>query len=185
MEDEKIIELYWNRDSEALRQINQKYGAFCYNIAHNILEKEEDAKECVNDTWFKIWMTIPPERPKFLQVFLGKITRRLSLERYQRSRAARRGGNAADAIYKELEECTLGGSSDRQVDAAVIADAVSRFLAELPHDDRIIFVRRYWFADSARQIASRYDMSESWIRFVLRQSREKLKVFLEKEGITI
>ncbi len=185
MEDEKIIELYWQRDEEALRQTNQKYGSFCYYIAHNILKNEEDSKECVNDTWFKTWLVIPPKRPAFLQAFLGKITRNLSLDRYRKNRAAKRGGGVMEVIYEELEECIADGGTDSQTDSMVITDAVSRFLQEISHDARIIFVRRYWYADSIDQIVERYGMSESKVKSSLMRSRNRLKKFLEKEGIVV
>lgn len=186
MEDEKIIELYWKRDEEALKQTNLKYGSFCYYIANNILNDEEDSKECVNDTWFKTWMVIPPKRPEFFQAFLGKITKNLSLDRYRKRRASKRGGGTMDVIYGELEECIAAvGTQDAQTDSIVITDTVRRFLSDLSHDARIIFVRRYWYADSVGQIAQRYGMSESKIKSSLMRSRNKLKVFLEEEGILI
>ena len=185
MEDEKIIRLFWERDEEALKQTNLKYGSFCYSIAQNILKIEEDAKECVNDTWFKVWMAIPPGRPQCLQAFLGKITRNLSLDRYRKSRARKRGGGSGNAVYEELEECIGGQGADAQTDAMIITDAVTCFLKGLPHDARIIFVRRYWFADSIAQIAARYGMTESKVKSALMRSRNKLKVFLEKEGIVV
>ena len=186
MEDEKIIELYWKRDEEAVKQTNLKYGSFCYCIAKNLLKNEEDSKECVNDTWFKTWLVIPPKRPEFLQAFLGKITRNLSLDRYRKSHASKRGGGNMEVIYEELKECIAGPETqDSQTDTIVITDAVSRFLSGLSKDARIIFVRRYWYADSVGQIAQRFGMSESKVKSSLMRSRNKLKAFLEKEGITV
>ena len=186
MEDEKIIELYWQRNEEALRQTNQKYGSFCYYIAHNILKDEEDFEECVNDTWFKTWTVIPPKRPEFFQAFLAKITRNLSLDRYRKKYASKRGGRTMDVIYEELEECIAdSGTEDTRTDTIVITDAISQFLRNISKDARIIFVRRYWYADSVTQIAERYGMSESKVKSSLMRSRNKLKVFLEKEGIVV
>ncbi len=185
MEDEKIIELYWNRDEEAVKQTSLKYGTFCYCIAHNILKNEEDSKECVNDTWFRAWLAIPPKRPKFFQAFLGKITRNISIDRYRASRASKRRGNMVDLIYEELEECISDRVADDQTDSIVITDAIGRFLKELSHDARIIFVRRYWYADSIEQIAGRYGMSESKVKSALMRSRNKLKSFLKEEGIAV
>ena len=186
MEDEKIIELYWQRNEEALRQTNLKYGTFCYYIAHNILKNEEDSKECVNVTWCKSWTVIPPQRPELLQALLGKITRNLSLDGYRKSRASKRGGAGMDLIYEELEECISDFSSEEtRTDTIVITDAISQFLAGLSKDARIIFVRRYWYADSIQQIAERFEMTESKIKSSLMRSRNKLKAFLEKEGIII
>ena len=186
MEDEKIIELYGQRDEEALRQTNLKYGSFCYYIAHNILKDDEDSKECVNDTWFKTWMVIPPKRPEFFQAFLGKITRNLSLDRYRKSHASKRGGGSVDVIYEELKECIADHTSEEaRTDTIVITDALGRFLREISKDARIIFVRRYWYADSVAQIAKYYGMSESKVKSSLMRSRNKLQAFLEKEGITV
>ena len=186
MEDERIIELYWRRDEDAVRQTNQKYGPYCYRIAHNILKNEEDSKECVNDTWFKAWTVIPPQRPDFFQAFLGRITRNLSLDRYRRTRASKRGGGSMDVIYEELAECIAdAGTEESRTDTIVITDAVTQFLTGLSKDARIIFVRRYWYADSVSQIAQHYGMSESKVKSSLMRSRNKLKAFLEKEGIAV
>lgn len=186
MEDEKIIELYWQRDEEALRQTNQKYGSFCYYIAHNILKDDEDSKECVNDTWFKTWTVIPPKRPEYFQAFLGKITRNLSLDRYRKNHASKRGGGSMDVIYEELKECIADRTCEEaRTDTIVITDALGKFLKEISKDARIIFVRRYWYADSVAQIAERFGMSESKVKSSLMRSRNRLKAFLEKEGITV
>lgn len=186
MEDEKIIELYWQRDEEALRQTNSKYGSFCYYIAHNILKDEEDSKECVNDTWFKAWTVIPPKRPAFFQAFLGKITRNLSLDRYRKNHASKRGGGSMDVIYDELEECIAGnGTEEDRTDTIVLAEALGAFLRGLSKDARVIFVRRYWYADSVSEIAENYGMSQSKVKSSLMRSRNRLKAFLEKEGIIV
>lgn len=186
MEDEKIIELYWQRDEEALRQTNQKYGSFCYYVAHNILKDDEDSKECVNDTWFKTWTVIPPKRPEYFQAFLGKITRNLSLDRYRKNHASKRGGGSMDVIYEELKECIADRTCEEaRTDTIAITDALGKFLKEISKDARIIFVRRYWYADSVAQIAERYGMSESKVKSSLMRSRNRLKAFLEKEGITV
>ncbi len=185
MEDEKIIELYWNRDEEALIQTNLKYGSYCYSIAYNILKNEEDGKECVNDTWFKVWTAIPPKRPSLFQAFLGKITRNLSLDRYRKSHSYKRGGKNLTLVYEELEECIGKNGADESIDTMIITDAITNFLTQLSHDARVIFVRRYWYADSIQQIAKRYALSESKVKSALMRSRNKLKDFLEKEGITV
>lgn len=185
MEDEKIIELYWKRDEEALTQTNLKYGSYCYYIAYNILKDEEDCKECVNDTWFKAWITIPPKRPSLFRAFLGKITRNLSLDRYRKSHSYKRGGGNLALVYEELEECIGKNGADERIDAIIITDAITSFLAQLSHDSRVIFVRRYWYADSIEQIAKRYAVSESKVKSALMRSRKKLKDYLEKEGIMV
>ena len=186
MEDVSIVNLYWARSENAISETSKKYGNYCYSIAYNILGNVEDADESVNDTYLDAWNNIPPHRPSILSTFLGKITRNLSLDRYRKSRASKRGGGSIDVIYEELEECISDfGTEDTRTDTIVITDAISRFLTELSKDARIIFVRRYWYADSVRQIAQHYRMSESKVKSSLMRSRGKLKAFLEKEGIVV
>lgn len=185
MEDDKIIELYWNRNEEAIRLTSEKYGAFCYHIAHNILRDAEDAGECVNDTWFRAWTVIPPNRPRYLQAFLGKITRNLSLDRYRKNRADKRGGGTVEVLYDELEECISDSRQEIRAEDFLIAEVLEDFLESLAHDARIIFVRRYWYMDSIEQISNRYNMTQSKVKSSLMRSRGILRQLLEKEGITL
>ena len=152
MEDEKIIELYWERDEAAIQETDLKYHPYCGAIAIRILEDREDAEECVNDTWLHAWNAIPPERPGILSAFLGRITRNLSIDRYRVKHASRRRSNL-EAVDLELADLEGRYHLDEQIEDRVIARAISDFLRSTDTFSRILFVRRYWYLESIRDIA--------------------------------
>lgn len=183
MEDKQIIELYWKRDQSAITQTEQKYGGYCRRIANNILSNWEDCEECINDTWFRAWNAMPEERPYMLGAFLGAITRNLSLDRYRRKYAARRGSGEVPYIFDELRDCIGGEDPTAYVELAELVDALNRFLLRLNEEGRVMFVRRYWYMDSIETIAKRLGVSESKVKSSLFRSRKKLHKFLEKESL--
>ena len=186
MEDEAIIDLYWQRDEEALRQSDKKYGAFCRQIALRIVGILEDAEECVNDTWLRAWEAMPPSRPCPLRAFLGRITRNLSLDRYRAGRAQKRGGGTMDVLLEELTHCLPSTESvEGQYDANETAAVIHRFLAELPPEKRQMFLRRYWFGDSVEEIAGRFAMRPGTVKSSLHRLRQRLRETLEKEGVAV
>lgn len=186
MDDQKIVELYWQRDQTAIAETQTKYGAYCYAIAAHILGNHEDAVECENDTYFHAWNSMPPNKPERLSTFLAMITRRLSLDKWRKKYAAKRGGDVLICSLNELEECI---PSDKTVDDAMsdryLADIISRFLQSLPETDGNIFLRRYWYFDPIKDIAARYHFSESKVKMILLRTRQKLRARLEKEGVFI
>lgn len=182
MEDQAIIELYWARDEQAIRETEQKYGAYCRSIAHGILRSRQDAEECVNDTWLRAWNAIPPQRPFVLRAFLGKITRNLSLQVWERTRAQKRGGGQLPLVLEELEDCFSDGP-ELLLEAAELSRLLDRFVHTLPEKDRCVFVRRYWYFDPVEEIARRYRMASGSVKSSLHRSRNKLKACLEKEGM--
>ncbi|MCC8064366.1 MAG: sigma-70 family RNA polymerase sigma factor [Clostridiales bacterium] len=184
MEDEQIVALYWARDEAALTESDRKYGAYCQSIAWNVLRSREDADECVNDTWLHAWNAMPPEKPDILSAFLGRITRNLSLDRYRRRHAAKRGGGL-EAIDLELDDCSAGTGLDSHLDAIAVAEAITTFLRASDQATRVIFLRRYWYADSIPEIAQRYHISESKVKSLLYRSRKRLRRYLEEEGIAV
>ncbi len=184
MEDEQIVALYWARDEAALTESDRKYGAYCQSIAWNVLRSREDADECVNDTWLRAWNAMPPEKPDILSAFLGRITRNLSLDRYRRLHAAKRGGGL-EVIDLELDDCSAGPGLDSHLDAIATAEAISAFLRASDQTTRVIFLRRYWYADSIQEIARRYHISESKVKSLLYRSRKRLRRYLEEEGISV
>ena len=159
MEDKRIIELYWMRSEDAISQTASKYGAYCRSIAWNILYDHEDTEECVNDTWLRSWDTIPPQRPKVLQTFLGKITRNLSLDLW-RSNHARKRDSGVLLTLEELEECVPCGNGNISEDLA-IRDALNGFLRILKPEHRKVFLRRYWYLSPVKEIAEDNGISES------------------------
>ena len=185
MEDNKIIELYWERSQTAITETQNKYGRYCHYIAYNILYSNEDSEECVNDTYLRAWDSMPPHRPERLSAFLGKITRNLALDRYDRSRAQKRSSNVEVALG-ELEECIPDARGELSaVDEIVLKDAINGFLASLPVRTRKVFVRRYWYLSTVKDIACDLDMSESNVKVLLLRTRQRFKSYLEKEGVVI
>ena len=186
MDDNMIIDLYWARSESAINETALKYGNYCLKIAMNILQNQEDSDECVNDTYLRAWNAIPPQRPTIFPSFLGKITRNLSLNKYRKQRTKKRGGYEVALLLDELEDCIPSGRSvEAEYEAGVIAKTIDSFLYSIDAESRIVFVRRYWYVDSIRSIAARFQMNESKVKSMLFRTRNKLKIYLEKEGMTI
>ena len=185
MEDEKIIDLYWDRDQSAILKTEEKYGSYCHRIAWNILYNKEDCEECINDTWMRAWNAMPTERPNILSAFLGAITRNLSLDRYRKQHAKKRGEGEVAFVFDELQDCLMAEGPEQQMDANLLVDALNRFLERMEKENRIIFVRRYWYMDSIDAIAKRFSISESKVKSSLFRSRNKLRDYLQQEGFSI
>ena len=186
MNDTEIVELYWKRDEAAIAATAEVYGNYCYSVAYRLLQCSEDAQECVNDTYWKAWLSIPPHRPNRLATYLGKITRNLSLDRLKRLSAQKRGNGQLDLVLTELEN-TIPASTDTEqiVDELVLTDAINQFLRQQPRTERNIFVGRYWHLYSIADLAQAYGMRESKVTSLLFRMRKKLKYHLEKEGISV
>lgn len=185
MNDLKIIQLYWERSEKAITATAEKYGRYCHYIAYNILQNHEDTEECVNDTWLNTWNTIPPQRPRRLQVFLGRITRNLSLNLFEKRTAEKRGGGEITLILDELAECIPAEQSDHIVNELAFKDLLDRFLDTLPAEACKLFVRRYWYMCPIRELAREFHISESKITVSLFRTRKKFQSYLEKEGVTL
>lgn len=183
MEDSRIVALYWQRDADAIKETENKYGAYCFSIADNILHSKEDAEECVNDTWLKAWNAIPPKRPGKLQLFVARITRNLSFNRYKARSAEKRGGGEMPLVLDELSECVADNITVEQTYAAkALSECIRLFVRTLPERDGNVFVRRYFFTESVSEIAKKYALTESNVMVILSRTRKKLKTHLTKEG---
>lgn len=181
--DERIVELYWQRSEFAVSATADKYGDYCSYIAYNILYSREDAEECVNDTYLDAWNSMPPHRPVILSTFLGKITRRISLDRWRRKHAEKRGGGEMELVFDELEDCIAdGGNAESAVERREMARIIGEFLDALPAVERRIFLRRYWYMDSIAGIAQDFNFTESKTTSILYRTRQKLRAKLESEG---
>ena len=186
MEDSRIVELFWRRDERAIEETRKKYEKYCYVIAHNILGIREDAEETVNDAYAGAWNAMPPHRPDSLSAFLGKITRRLSLKKLREKNAAKRGEGQIPAALDELEECIPDScTAEERGNVLELAEILNDFLAGLPVDQRRVFVCRYWYFDSIRDIASRFGFTQSKVKMMLKRTREKLSERLKKEEVYI
>lgn len=184
MDDSQIVALYWERNENAIDATAAKYGRYCYTIAYNILSNREDADESVNDTYLSAWERIPPHRPSVLSTFLGKITRRISLNRWRKQTRAKRGGGEMPLALEELSECIPSHTSTEMiVEQKELTQAINSFLESLPQTERDIFVSRYWFLASVKDICANFNFTESKIKSMLFRTREKLKNHLKKEGL--
>ena len=184
MEDEKILDLFWNREEAAIRETDAAYGRRLYGLANNILRSFQDAEECVNDTYLRTWDAIPPRRPGHFFGFLAAICRNLSLNRLDWREAAKRKAEVV-ALTEEMQQCIPDPGGDRQLEGKELGRVLNAFLASLPRESRMIFVRRYWYVDTVTQIAERYGISESKVKMRLSRTREKLRAYLEKEGVAV
>ena len=185
MEDQQILDLYFARSESAITETDRKYGRYCHSIAYNILEDHEDAKEIVNDTYLKAWNTIPPNRPDPLKPYVGMISRHLSLDRYEEYHTQKRGGQVS-LVLEELAECIPDNDSREDIGESVaLKDALAKFIRSLPDKTQMIFLRRYWYASSAAEIAEEYGMRENSVNVLLHRTRKKLKDHLQKEGFDL
>ena len=179
MEDAKIVQLYWDRNEQAIPATADKYGNYCNSIAKNILGNHEDAEECVNDTYLNAWSSMPPHRPNILSTFLGKITRNLSIKRYKHNTADKRGGGQATVVLDEIAEFVSDTDSvEQEVDRKELVKAIDTFLSTLSAEKRGIFLRRYWHFDNVSDIASRFGMTENNVSVTLNRLRLKLHNYL-------
>ncbi len=186
MNDEEIIELYWQRSEKAITETKNKYEHYCHRIAFNILHNEEDCEECVNDTYLKAWETIPPSRPNTLSVFLGTITKNLSINKYKYYKAEKRGMGQTAVALEELAECISGEDNISQmIENDSLTDILNHFLEKLKPKTRKIFMRRYWYLSSIKEIARDFGMTESSVKMKLQRARVELRRILEKEGIVL
>jgi len=183
MDDNAIIDLYFARDQQAIQATAQAYSAYCTSIARRILDDQGAAEECVNDAWLKCWQSIPPQRPRSLKSFAGRVVRNLALSALRSENAQKRGGGQVQLALDELSEVVSGadtpeGALDRQAFRA----ALDGFLASLPERNRNLFLRRYWYLDSVEALAKRFSMSRTQVTTTLHRLRQKLRVHLQQEG---
>ena len=181
-----IIDLYFNRNEKAVDETAKKYGNYCFTISKNILKNEGDAQECVNDTYLKAWNNIPPTKPSKLKVFLGRITRNLSLDRYKFSRTKKREGSEFELLLTELEECISSNLTvENEFDSNHVVEIINEWLLSQGAENRNLFVRRYWHAESIKDLVANYQMSESKVKSILFRMRKSLKNHLMEEGVEL
>lgn len=184
LDQNHMIDLYFARSEEAISQTAAYYGAYCKTIAGSILNCDEDIEECVNDTYLQAWNSIPPARPYSLKAYLAKITRNLAIHRREKERAEKRGGGEIPLVLSELAECIPDPASiEDGFSQNALADALNRFLDGISKEKRIVFLRRYWYNASVKEIARDLGMTEAKVKTILHRTRGELRLALEKEGI--
>lgn len=186
MEDEKIISLYKERSESAISETDKKYGVRCRSTAYNILQNREDSEECANDTYMKLWNAIPPQEPSPLAAFIYRIVRNLALDRVKAALRKRRAGENYTDVYNEISDCIPSGENvAKSVEDKELTALIDRFLDTLSREKRTMFLMRYWNFSTSADIAKRLCLSESKVRVTLMRTREKLREYLEKEGVDI
>ncbi|MBP5266044.1 MAG: sigma-70 family RNA polymerase sigma factor [Lachnospiraceae bacterium] len=182
MKDEEIIELFFRRNERAIRETNAKYGKYCHSIAFHILNNSADAEECVSDTLFRAWNSIPPTRPTVFQMYLGKIVRNIAFNKYEALRALKRGGGTVAEVLEELEECIPDGNDVEQtVIAKELEQIIRAFVNKLPKREAYVFASRYFYTESIDEIAKKYGMTKNNVNVMLSRMRKRLKDYLVKE----
>ncbi|MBQ9080240.1 MAG: sigma-70 family RNA polymerase sigma factor [Clostridia bacterium] len=183
MEDYKILDLFWSRNEQAITESKNKYGTLICSIAFNILRNRQDTEECENDTYIGAWNTIPPTRPQKLSAYLAKLSRNIAITKFRANNTKKRGGGEVAASLHELDECIPDQSQDKALAAEQLSSILNEFLASLSQNERQIFMRRYWKCDAIGGIAKHLGCSSSKVKMTLLRTREKLRKFLEQEGI--
>lgn len=183
MTDEEILSLYFRREEQAIRETSDRYSACCYTVANRILQSPEDSEECVNETWLRAWKTIPPAYPHNLKAYLTSITRNLAFNIRRSRKALRRGSGEISAVLEELSECVAAdGTPEEDLIQRELGQTINAFLDTLPERDRDVFLRRYYYVESHREIAQRYRLRENTVAVILTRVRKKLKQHLIREG---
>ena len=180
MEDEKIIALYWDRDQNAIRETDRKYGGYCGAIIRRILGDGRDGEECLSDTWLGAWNAMPPQRPAVLPPFLGRIARNIALDRYSYNTAGKRGG--FETVLEELGECVSSTPIEETVELHQLGEAISAYLDTVSAEARRMFLRRYWYCDSVADIAKRCGCTQGKVKSLLFRTRKGLRDYLIREG---
>ena len=184
MDDKKIIDLYFQRDETAIMETDKSYGRKLHSISEHILRNYHDAQECVNDTYYRSWNSIPPQIPKYLFAYLASICRLLSLNKLDWNTALKRNAEIISLTH-ELELCIPDKIMDSKFESRELRRILNSFLGTLTAESRAVFLRRYWYADSVSEIADHFGYSESKVKMQLSRTRKKLKNYLAKEGMTI
>ena len=184
MEDAEIVDLYWQRDQQAIAETDKKYGAYCQHIAYAVCSDRLDAEECVNDTWLRAWGAMPDKRPTVLATFLGKITRNLAINRFQRKTRKKRGGGETELALEELEDCIPAALDvERRYELQEFRQAIGRFVSGLSEPEQKVFVARYWYLSPVEEIARRLQISSSKTKSMLFRLRNRLRLYLKEEDL--
>ena len=184
MDDKQIVALYFDRNEQAIAETEIKYGKYCYAIAIGVLSMHEDAEESVNDTWIDAWNSMPPHRPSILSTFLGKITRRIAIDKWRHRTAEKRGGGEIPLVLDELEDCIAHDSDvEKTLEKQRLEEVINRFVHKLPEKDQKVFLCRYFYMDSIESICRQFGFSESKVKSILHRTREKLRRVLREEEL--
>lgn len=180
MEDKRIIELFWKRDKQAIQEVERAYTPLLYQIAKNITSSDEDAEECVNDTYLRLWNNIPPECPASLRNYAARIVRNLAIDVYRKNQSR---GKGCEMVFIEEEADSVFGEIDSSYDTIELKEIINTFLEQLDEKNRGLFVCRYWQAESIKELSRHFHMRESAVKMRLSRTRDRFRNYLEKEGV--
>lgn len=183
MNDETIVREFLDRNEDAVAESKKRYGTYCLCIAENILHDKADAEECLNDALLAAWNSIPPQRPKNLKTYLGKLVREVAIDRWRKNRAQKRNADGMILSLDELEEMVGESAVEEAVEVEELSRKISDFLRSLRETERNVFVRRYWFYDPIEKICERYGFGKGKVVMMLKRTRDKLAEYLKKEGL--
>ena len=185
MDDIQIIDMFFERNERAIEETDSKYGRLCFSVANRILDKKEDSEECVNDTYYSVWKQIPPTVPEVFKVYLGRITRNLSISRFRAMRAKKRY-SSMEIMLSELNDCVPSSSNVEQtIEVMQLSNYISEWLDSLPEEDSALFVRRYWFGDEVQELAKKYGATAAQMAQKMLRLRKSLKGALEQKGVAL
>ncbi|MBO4971611.1 MAG: sigma-70 family RNA polymerase sigma factor [Clostridia bacterium] len=185
MDDRTIINLFFDRSEDAIKELDIKYGKCCHELSYSIVGNRQDAEECVNDSYLGVWNAIPPKRPNPLLAFVCKIVRNISINRFNANKAKKRN-TEYDISLEELGDIIEDPNTlESEYAEKEILGYIEEFLDMQTQENRVIFIRRYWFSDSLADIGKYTSMSKKAVAARLKRMREKLKVYLEERGITV
>ena len=186
MKDDQIVNLYWDRNEDAIHQTQMKYGAYLAKVAYNILADYEDSEECVNDTYLAAWNSMPTNRPNVLSTYLSKITRQITIDMFRKKNRLKRYASEYAISLEDFGDSFADGTTpEQELDAKLLIDAINRFLRSLPIEQRRVFIKRYWYMSSITETATSFGLSESKVTSILFRVRNKLKDHLTKEGFDL
>jgi len=185
MNDERIIELFFERSEQAIKELDDKYGRVCHSVSYNILNNRADAEECVNDAYWGTWNVIPPAKPNPLCAFVCKIVRNISLKRYEYNTAAKRN-SVYDVAMEELENCLASAKTvEEEIAERELTKIIESFLDSLSKENRVIFLRRYWFSDTYSDIAKQVGLTEKNVSVRLTRIRKELREYLLEREVLL
>ena len=182
MDDDLIVGLFRDRDENAIAEAKKRYEAYCMYIANNILTSRQDAEECVNDVLLAAWNSIPPQEPKNLKTYLGKLTRETAIDRFRMNTAKKRVNDEAVVPLDEIADVIGGFDVETEVEEAELSRLISKYLRSVNETKRNVFIRRYWYYDSVQMICERYGFKKSKVISILKRTRDDLAGYLRKEG---
>ena len=186
MTDNDIIKLFCDRDEQAIRSVEEKYQSYLYKISANILCDEQDVHECLNDTYLSVWNSIPPNRPNAFKVYIGRIIRNISINKLKSQKTKKRGGGQVEDVFYELDECvSTAFDVEESINEKELTLLIEKILRSQPKQKRRLFIKRYWYVNSIKEIATEFNMSEGKVTAILCRMRKDLKIILKTEGFDL